>query len=221
MCLLIAKPEGIVIPELTKLCRLATDSNPDGFGVSWKSKRGKVKHWKGIVDIEEQVKIIEQIGKNEATIHWRFGTSGGTTKINCHPFLLPDGSIVAHNGVMPIVPEAGKSDTRTIAELSDDRHEFAKLVEKYVGRSNKFTIHSPSGLEIIGEEYGYWEGGVWYSNDNWKCVPSWPSWDDEPKIPDELSESVAWLVEQYGRDSVESAILNFDQSEWSDHKWST
>lgn len=217
MCLLIAKPLGVSLPrDWRDQCAAAADCNPDGFGYSvfrpgW--KRPKI--------LRSVVMTADQFAESsaeyctpetESIIHFRFGTSGGTRKELCHPFRIADGSTFAHNGVLPIIPTPGLSDTATIAESCANVSTLLENLRRYVNASNKFAlIPADGGLEVIGEEHGEWENDIWYSNGYWRSYQydfgrtydsADLSWDEMQYIEDELTA----LVERFGLSTVEEYL---------------
>ena len=198
MCLLVVKPEGYLIADLLDLCHDAHNANTDGFGIASRSGERIVVR-KGMIQPDAQAKAIRKLGTVEAIIHWRFGTSGSRDKLNCHPFVLADGSVFAHNGVLPIVPDSGISDTHTVARAPRDADELAEYLTPHISRCNKFALlrHDGHAVEIMGEEFGLWRDGVWYSNDHWDCRSFSRSC---------LEDEMASLVAEYGLKAVRKEL---------------
>lgn len=93
-------------------------SNPDGMGLAyWTPKRGQVTVFKtlsGVKDLYMRYYNAAKAG-HEVLVHWRFTTHGDTTVSNCHPFPLPNGGVLFHNGMLSIEPTGRKSDTATLS----------------------------------------------------------------------------------------------------------
>lgn len=139
MCVIIASPKGVKIPE--DILRESACSNRDGAGIAW-IKDGKV-HWiKGLMKIDDVLKAYQSITGPHA-IHFRLATHGGNTPLLTHPFPITDqvrldlkGSgfkLLMHNGVYSdwqddlkasilssgkACPEGPWSDTRGVAFIA-------------------------------------------------------------------------------------------------------
>ena len=188
MCLLIVKPEGESLPDLLDTCEDAHATNPDGFGVAYLTRRHGITILRGLINPRKQAEVIRRIGAAPAMLHWRLGTGGGISKVNCHPFRIQDGSALAHNGILPIQPTRRKSDTRLLAECAIDAQDLREMLADLTSARNKFALFDASTqeIEIHGEEHGTWEDGIWYSNTYWRwtnsvCLPYWKANDDNPK----------------------------------------
>lgn len=203
MCLLIVKPEGVELTDVESLCHDANDSNPDGFGIAYAGQ--KIKIVKGMIEVDEQIKALNKLGSQEAIIHWRFGTSGSRSKTNCHPFEIADGTVFAHNGIMPIVSLPGLSDTHTVCRSVKTHDELVLALSKHVGTGNKFAIAKPGcEISILGEQFGHWVDDVWFSNLYWRgSVVS--------RRQDELEEWIQWLVNEHGFDAVSKEIQKYSE----------
>ena len=127
MCIIAAKPIGIKMPE-DKIIQNMWNNNDDGAGFMW-AEDGFVHIRKGFMTYEDFKQALDEFCKNHDTtktplvMHFRITTHGGTKPENCHPFPISDsvGMLskpgvkckvgVAHNGVIPITPRKGISDT--------------------------------------------------------------------------------------------------------------
>lgn len=202
MCLLIAKPAGIEIRRLATLCDEATQANSDGFGFAYVQVNGLVKHGRGLWKPVAQQRAIEKIGKRAAIFHWRFGTAGGTTVENCHPFVLPDKTVFAHNGIFPFQTPRGKSDTRVLADASETVDDLRAFTAKLIGPGNKIAYLHPGIKDpvILGEEHGIWRDGVWFSNLNHEWTRGYTPY--RGSVVSTLDDAMARLVNAYGLDAV-------------------
>lgn len=172
MCLLIAKPAGIELPDnLGEICAEAAEVNDDGFGFA---TIDQVYKSASIKPDEFAALLRSKISKTDpAIIHFRFSTSGFTSDDNCHPFVLNDGTVFAHNGNISykFSPRNGISDTGVLAQSVKNGQELFERCVELAGPSNKFAMLSPANreLKIVGEEHGSWyKDGLWYSNDYWR-----------------------------------------------------
>jgi len=127
MCVIAAKPAGVKMPDLDTIKRMWY-RNPDGAGIMY-ANDGKVRIDKGFMKLDELTAHLDKLGKTldldalAVVMHFRITTHGGTCPQNCHPFPItrsvkalqtlhqsaPVG--VAHNGIIPIQPRHGISDT--------------------------------------------------------------------------------------------------------------
>lgn len=127
MCVIAVKPSGVRMPDSDTIARMWAH-NPDGAGIMY-AHAGKVRIDKGYMtlnDFSQHVKKLSQsidLTKSAVIMHFRITTHGGTKPENCHPFPL-SGKVtdlqrlhttarigVAHNGIIPIKPRQGISDT--------------------------------------------------------------------------------------------------------------
>ena len=212
MCLLIAKPYGARIKDIDDLCASASDTHPDGFGYAFVGKKGNIVTYRGMIESDKQSKMIESIGDAPAIIHWRFSTGGTKTVDNCHPFVLPDKTVFAHNGILPYQTTATKSDTRLVAECAIDLTDLRRLVDMHIGTGNKVAFLRPKADSpvILGEEFGTWRRDVWYSNlsHEWSMFNGSLDFDEDWRT---LDERIAALVMEYGLDDVIEAANRADE----------
>ena len=128
----------------------------------------------------------------EYAAHFRFATSGPKDAAMAHPYTYADpdpavGTVaVVHNGVLSIAHNrAAESDTSAfvrlvLAELPSrwwTQPVFTYLVGEAIG-SSKLVVMTADETAIIGEDYGSWDGDLWYSS-SYKptaALPKWESW---------------------------------------------
>ena len=144
-------------------------------------------------------------------VPFRWATHGELTRENCHPFALPNGWAVAHNGVIPGYGSKNESDTRAFlgavvspavvqSPLVVRSKKFREELARHIGHS-KLAFLEPSGeIHLVRGELGHWVGGVWYSNDSYKPQPVWEpkNWwepEPEPKAPEDAWDIVDVLCE--------------------------
>ena len=192
MCIIAAKPAGVQMPHPETLARMWY-ANRDGAGFMYAAD-GKVVIEKGFMRLADFESAIERVRKAHdmtklaIVFHFRITTHGGTKPSNCHPFPLTRSISklqalkaysnigVAHNGIIPIRPRNGISDTMEyiatrLAPLSaccpDFLHEPAALELIENGIQSKMAFLTDSG-EIVTIGQFIEDGGVWYSNGSYK-----------------------------------------------------
>lgn len=127
MCIIAAKAAGIAMPSQETIRRM-WDGNRDGAGIMYVEK-GRVRIEKGFMKFEDFQSSLDKLEHRldltatPVVMHFRITTHGGTKPENCHPFPITDsiGALkkltcttdlgVAHNGIIPISPRRGISDT--------------------------------------------------------------------------------------------------------------
>lgn len=190
MCLLIyASPNN---NPSKKALRRAAKNNPDGFGFAVRTN-SEVLYFKSM-SIEDTIKEFFDLRKrfpdSHSIFHLRITTHGATNLDNCHPFVVDDAIVLAHNGMLPIKEQDGKSDTRQFAEewlpmmgvkeMLDTPQGFADL-ENFASGSKLAIVSANPNLDhpfyIVNERLGHWDNGVWYSNSSYtKNYNSWASY---------------------------------------------
>lgn len=127
MCIICAKPANVKFPSEETIKNM-WDANSDGAGLMY-VKDGKVRIEKGFMTyksftakLDELRKTLDLV-KTPVVMHFRITTHGGTCAANTHPFPVTDSIArlkqtnvtttlgVAHNGIIPITPRKGISDT--------------------------------------------------------------------------------------------------------------
>jgi hypothetical protein len=204
MCMLTYVPAGIQ-PDTDALGN-GVERNQDGHGYAVVAgNRIIVGHsLDPEIMIKEFAAVRERHPDGPALFHSRFGTHGGVTKANCHPFRVGGDrrTVMAHNGILPseVHPAKGdrRSDTRIAAEDLLPLQPFGSLAhrkarrrfEQWLGPSNKvliLTVDPAYGDRaiLLNEQAGIWDNGIWYSNMDyqqrsvgvWQPAPGW--WDDD------------------------------------------
>lgn len=179
MCIAIVKPEGATITDeqLTN----CFENNSDGAGIAF-AQDNKLYLIKGIFKKDEfinKVRQVETIAQGAMLIHCRISTSGLIDKLNCHPHVINENLVMAHNGILDIdVPkESEVSDTvifiyeylRNLPEDFIKNEGIMKLIEAVIGNHNKFCFLNNKGeYAIANEKQGEWFKGIWYSNDTYE-----------------------------------------------------
>ena len=138
--------------------------------------------------IESFIVAREQHPEGPALFHSRWATHGAVTVDNCHPFQVGDdrNTVVAHNGILPAALRPGRgddrSDTRVLAEDYLPTEPFGSLgrrrsrarLAKMITETNKLAILTVNrryrgNAYLVNESSGYWAGGIWYSNNDFRC----------------------------------------------------
>jgi len=192
MCLLTFAHEGVT-PDLDAL-KTGAENNPDGFGFAIHAGSHIVK-CSGL-DFDQ---VIEEFIKQRAIhsgpmlFHSRITTHGGTSKANCHPFQIGRDrlSVLAHNGMLPIAEDKGRSDTRILAEdllpsyggvSALNGKKFRKKLSKFAEGSKLVILTANSSSAnpfwIINENLGSWSDGVWWSNSSYKWSRKSYAWSN-------------------------------------------
>ena len=116
MCIIIAKPSGILLPS-KEIIRQSWVNNNDGFGLAYDiPNHPRVVISKGAMKLKQAYKLIQAVPdiKNANVImHFRFATEGRVDPGNCHPYpvsariqdlratSLETHVAVVHNGIIP------------------------------------------------------------------------------------------------------------------------
>ena len=187
MCMLTYFPPD-TSPDLDALANGA-ELNTDGHGFAIVTgERIIVRHgMDGARLIERFGEVRAEHPEGPALFHSRFATHGTRNRGNCHPFRVGHDArtVLAHNGILPrrVRPRGGdrRSDTRIAAEdylprksysSWDDPHAQRKLA-RWLGAENKLVIltvdpHYHERAYLLNEDAGIWDGGIWYSNTDYR-----------------------------------------------------
>lgn len=119
MCLIVAKPKGVCLPEYEKMEEWFV-THPDGFGLAFRYG-GRVRILKGAMTVEQIFPLLAMmqayLGKTkprdvDIIFHFRQATNGQAIPANCHPFPLTKeesaqasldtltACAIAHNGMI-------------------------------------------------------------------------------------------------------------------------
>lgn len=177
MCVIIAKTRHIKSPDI-KIFENAMDNNPDGFAIAHKRPK---KPWQTFKTLSKSLmlKYIAENGilnKNSRWVfHARIKTHGATELKNCHCWQDEHtDTIFAHNGVLSITADKGRTDSETFY-----RHIFLPIL-RHEGREAalkacRIIINGTSKMAVIFKKaknkspialVGNWqkEKGIYYSN---------------------------------------------------------
>lgn len=194
MCIIMYKPKGIELPNDTIL-ENCFDDNPDGAGLMFRQKNGRIKTIKGFMFCEEMYNALDKIEKEynltelDLVMHFRYATQGKICPENCHPFPVTNKKIdlrelniesdvgVAHNGVISFCYDKRKnalSDTQifikdylsTIPVKQYNNNAIIKLI--YEATNSKFAIMTYWKTILLGDFIE--DKGIYYSNSSYKTI---------------------------------------------------
>ena len=182
MCLAIYKPANVTIDELDYL-KAGYKNNSHGAGFAWlhKSRLYIKKGYFNYNDfLDAYLATIEKYNNPAMLIHFRLASLGLLSKENCHPFRIDKNCVFIHNGTF--LQEAFydkdqlKSDTQLVNErvlqpLQEKHYDIInsqdaiRVIKRVAGARNKLIfLNSNNEHLIINENNGFWDNGVWYSN---------------------------------------------------------
>ena len=214
MCIIAAKPAGVPMPDRETI-RTMWNGNRDGAGLMYLDK-GQVRIEKGFMAYKDLANRLDELERRldlksiPVVMHFRITTHGGTKPENTHPFPITDsvGALkkltittdvgVAHNGIIPITPRKGISDTmeyiatqlaplkRAMPKFYENKHALA-LVENAI-HSRMAFLSRDGKLTTVGTFIE--DNGILYSNTSYQklsgyyrgtaygCYTSWDDWYD-------------------------------------------
>lgn len=192
MCIIATKAAGIPMPNRERI-KTMWDGNRDGAGLMY-VENGQVRIEKGFMKYKDFTKVLDRLEKRldltatPVVMHFRITTHGGTKPENCHPFPITDnvGALkkltittdlgVAHNGIIPISPRKGISDTmeyiasqlaplkKALPRFYENKH--AMLLIKNAIESKMAFLTKEGKLYTIGDFVV--DEGVLYSNNSYQ-----------------------------------------------------
>jgi hypothetical protein len=192
MCIIAAKPAGIPLPDRTRIQNM-WNGNDDGAGFMY-VENGKVRIEKGFMKYKDFITAFDKMTQRldptatPIVMHFRITTHGGTCPENCHPFPITDniGALkklktsadigIAHNGIIPIEPRKGISDTmeytatqlaplkKALPRFYENQHAML-MVKNAIGSKMAF-LTKEGGIYTIGDFIE--DGGILYSNSSYK-----------------------------------------------------
>ena len=178
MCIAILKPKESEIK--TDTLRECWDSNPHGAGFMY-AKNNRVIVRKELKNFERFLKEYrkhEQIG-GKMVIHFRIMTHGKLDYKNTHPHQVNKNTWLVHNGV--ILQHSHKnaklSDTvkfcKMLAGLPVDFMQSKptlRLISGYIDTDKIILMDTSGRTQIVNEEQGIWDDGIWYSNQSYEPI---------------------------------------------------
>lgn len=172
MCIAIYKPAGKTIAW--DALERAFDNNPDGAGFAVRRDNG-LYIIKGLMTFEQFKTRFAKHHTYECILHFRWASQGAITKTNTHPFTLPDGSAIVHNGHFAGYGNETISDTRdflasVLAPLLTaypdilENPAMRELLNNAIGNSRLAILPKRGKVLLFGEKRGQWKEGCWYSS---------------------------------------------------------
>lgn len=163
--------------------------NPDGAGIMW-TENGKVRIEKGFMNIEAFLNFIHS--KNwaglPAVLHFRIGTAGGNTPLNCHPYPVYEENkflsyqcnlAMVHNGILfkynPVrKKDKGINDTQIfIREIVShlpkgfqDNPTILYLLQNEIGTNRICFLDNKGKITKLGSFIE--DNGYYYSNASYR-----------------------------------------------------
>ena len=185
MCVAIYKPKTVKTPSLETL-KKCWDANPDGAGFALFTGNEEYAleihkgfmTWKQFEAAFNKYRLADFSG--DMLLHFRIATHGGINPGNTHPFSITKdvkllqalnvrtNYALIHNGILPIEPAKGISDTmefcRRLVSLYRDIPAVFNLIQGMAG-NNKIAVMTREKVHLFGE----WEQveDVYFSNLLW------------------------------------------------------
>lgn len=227
MCLLMACMPGSA-PSREHL-ENACINNSDGFGyaVHFGDRIVTGRGMNSTKTIDNFYRDLELAGPNGfGMFHARLTTHGKTNTENCHPFRVGGDKdiILGHNGILPIIADGDRSDTRVFAEdvlpamgvgVLDSRTGFRALEEWAAGSKLVILSNSPKlrdQMYIVNESAGHWADNIWWSNSSYQYrhhynhTGYYPAVSKRPAASCDLIKSdMIQVAEHYGLDIDENS----------------
>jgi hypothetical protein len=143
-------------------------------------------------------------GKHSAFVmHFRWATHGSRNEQNTHPHTVIPGKVaLVHNGILPVNIPQGQDISDTVYFIHSHLRKlqpqqlmgrrFCNKIGKAITGSNKLVLLDNAGeVSIVNEEFGVWDGSIWYSNMdykerakyNWKGIAHLYRGQEENPIP--------------------------------------
>ena len=195
MCIAIMKSENKKISKAS--LQRCYDANPDGAGFMFAEDK-ELHVQKGYFTFKEFYKAYKPHEDKQVLLHFRIKTHGKIDKTNCHPFLVNNGLGFIHNGIISGYGDDKESDTiafnNSILKKIVAKHgnmglfedPMVELIENVIGYSKLVFLDRHGNYQIMNEEKGHWNNGVWYSNNSYKKPEPLPTkyynWDKYNKF---------------------------------------
>lgn len=190
MCIIAIKCKGVKLPDEQTLKTMWTN-NPHGAGIMY-ARDGKVFIDKGYMDwtaFHERIKSLGDLTDTPLIMHFRIATHGSVIPGNTHPFPVSSNVMyltklrlackvgVAHNGIIPITPRQGISDTMEfiaselapMAAKQPDWYKRERVLEGIGKRiQSKLAVLDSAGVISYYGDFITEGDGMLYSNTSYK-----------------------------------------------------
>jgi hypothetical protein len=173
MCVLIYKPQEIIIDNLHQLCEDSLKYNSDSYGVVVaNTDKNEMFLYRTLSNLEEFKKIIRNNWQYQMIIHFRDASDKSTITVeNAHPFHIKGNLFMGHEGSYPLKTDVGKSDSRMMSEILAEipnvenclRYSNKTAFDKVNSflKLSKTVLMNMEDFYIFGEEKGQWLNGYW------------------------------------------------------------
>lgn len=182
MCLAIYKPASVTISEDN--LRNGWIGNPDGGGFAF-IQDDNVEIRKGFMTLKDFMAAYklasEEHPDSPFLIHFRIRSMGARDQSNTHPYRLPDGGALIHNGTISGTGASydnGDSDTQLFVRKYGDSltfdivNECKSDLEAALDYNKVAMLWSDGRHIILNESIGQWSEGAWYSNSTYRPRPN-------------------------------------------------
>jgi len=184
MCIIVVKPESVDL-SIDTIVNMWIH-NPHGAGFMYEDD-GNLKIVKGLMNIKDFYDAYSSVRDRKLVIHFRIRTHGEISQELTHPFRIDRKTGMVHNGILPINPPKGESDTsffarrlresnQNIMGVLESRKVRQRMISR-IGRSKIAFMNNAGKVQILNGHMGHMEAdGCWYSNNSYK------SHDDYKKL---------------------------------------
>ena len=190
MCIIAIKSKGVKMPDEETL-RTMWANNSHGAGIMY-ARDGRVYIDKGYMDwtaFHERIKTLGDVTDTALVMHFRIATHGAVIPGNTHPFPVTDNVAalwklrcackvgVAHNGIIPITPRKGISDTMEfiaselapMAAKQSDWYKHEQVMENIGKRiQSKLAVLDGNGVISYYGDFITEADGMIYSNTSYR-----------------------------------------------------
>jgi hypothetical protein len=180
MCIAILCPKGTEITA--QQFRNSWDNNYNGAGLMYNDDNNKLHVVKEMEDCDKlykkYVSLVKKHPNATFVLHFRISNRGVINRANCHPFKVNSELGFVHNGTILSVDKDDKMSDTNIFNRSILRKlphvdvnflsngAVQSILGDFIGRSKIVFLDNAGDYAILNEEDGYWEEGIWYSNDS-------------------------------------------------------
>jgi hypothetical protein len=180
MCIAILCPQGTQITA--QQFQNSWDNNYNGAGLMYNDDNNKLHVVKEMESCDKlykkYVKLVDKYPNATFVLHFRISNRGVINRENCHPFKVNNELAFVHNGTITSVDKDDKmSDTnifnrQILRKLPNVDIEYLNnpaiksILEEFIGYSKIVFLDNNGQYALLNEDDGYWEEGIWYSNDS-------------------------------------------------------